>query len=837
MAEDKSAEILANNKAILQVLIAQRAEAEAAVDLAKAQANIAKNRVDALSDIDKLQNGLVKTLVKAEKQLQNQYKLDNDILQGLKDQKAAIAEKIIMQRRSGQLSIIEARASFDELKNIEDLIKAQDALANLNEADISRHRKLLDLLGESTSQLDEFIDRYVPMGKTLSKFLGLNSLQVKLQKAHTSALEAFNKELADSGNLTEATSKAMAAFRAEAAVIAGPLIMLAIVAALVLAATLAASLEKQFAGIAKEAGITVAQAEALAKSSQEVANQLGSQLITMGDVLAVQKATIKEFGTMAMMTPEIAAEVASIGEAFGYGADEAAKVNNALLGLGVPAAEAADAQLDLAAAATKAGVSVGTVTADIAASAKETAKFFGGNVKALTRAAVEAAKLGVSLTTMVNVSKSLLDIESSLANQYEFMALTGKEVNFDLARQLALQGDIAGATKLILDQMGGIDEFNQMDVLQKEAAAKAAGMSVDELSKSLAIQDALGNATEDQLAAAQGLGLSAAEIQSMNKEDLKARLAQEQSAKDLSAGVANLGNELKMIVLPIGQAVLTVLQTMTPVLKLIGGAIKLAFLPLLFAATLIEEIVQQFRLVGDLITGNTEGMSEMQMVFSGILGLVTAITIATQGYNAVKRAGRILDIAEAGHLSMIIKNKYLLSGIETVIAAKKRLSNSLESKGLIKTLQSGAAMMMKAVASIFTTFAGIPFGLGIPIAIAAVGGLFALGKKAYDSIGDMNSPADGRTQISTKEGGLFQLSKNDDVLAGPGLSGAMAGGGTASTASTGGSTDMSTTNALLNQLVTNISALSNRPVQIKIGDRVVDEIKAQADINSTYVVG
>jgi hypothetical protein len=72
-----------------------------------------------------------------------------------------------------------------------------------------------------------------------------------------------------------------------------------------------------------------------------------------------------------------------------------------------------------------------------------------------------------------------------------------------------------------------LDEFNQMDVLQKEAAAKAAGMSVDELSKSLAIQAALGNATEDQLAAAQGLGLSAAELQDMSKEDLEARLEQE----------------------------------------------------------------------------------------------------------------------------------------------------------------------------------------------------------------------------------------------------------------------------------------------------------------------
>jgi len=39
------------------------------------------------------------------------------------------------------------------------------------------------------------------------------------------------------------------------------------------------------------------------------------------------------------------------------------------------------------------------------------------------------------------------------------------------------------------------------------------------------------------------------------------------------------------------------------------------------------------------------------------------------------------------------------------------------------------------------------------------------------------SPADGKTRISTKEGGLFELSKNDDLMAGPGIAGAAAGGG------------------------------------------------------------
>ena len=43
--------------------------------------------------------------------------------------------------------------------------------------------------------------------------------------------------------------------------------------------------------------------------------------------------------------------------------------------------------------------------------------------------------------------------------------------------------------------------------------------------------------------------------------------------------------------------------------------------------------------------------------------------------------------------------------------------------------------------------------------------------------GDMFSPAGGKTMISTKEGGLFEMSNNDDILAGPGIASAVGGGG------------------------------------------------------------
>jgi hypothetical protein len=39
----------------------------------------------------------------------------------------------------------------------------------------------------------------------------------------------------------------------------------------------------------------------------------------------------------------------------------------------------------------------------------------------------------------------------------------------------------------------------------------------------------------------------------------------------------------------------------------------------------------------------------------------------------------------------------------------------------------------------------------------------------FGTAGDVFSPADGKTQVSTKEGGLYELKKNDDWGAAPGL--------------------------------------------------------------------
>ena len=61
------------------------------------------------------------------------------------------------------------------------------------------------------------------------------------------------------------------------------------------------------------------------------------------------------------------------------------------------------------------------------------------------------------------------------------------------------------------------------------------------------------------------------------------------------------------------------------------------------------------------------------------------------------------------------------------------------------------------------------------MSIAAALGAVGLITRAANKAGDMISPAKGKTTVSTKEGGLFEMSPNDDLIAGPGL--ATAGGG------------------------------------------------------------
>jgi len=150
---------------------------------------------------------------------------------------------------------------------------------------------------------------------------------------------------------------------------------------------------------------------------------------------------------------------------------------------------------------------------------------------------------------------------------------------------------------------------------------------------------------------------------------------------------------------------------------------------------------------------------------------------------------------------------------------------------------------LKAISEIFAGNAKLG-PLGIIGAGVMVGGLLGLLSKAVpEPAADMFSPADGKTRISTKEGGLFELSPNDDLIAAPGIASAMSKMGTDSQSMdnlTGGSNielNLSQLSAPLNAVVNEIKALRADMANGKIAvymdtEKVTSKIGRQVDIST-----
>jgi hypothetical protein len=101
---------------------------------------------------------------------------------------------------------------------------------------------------------------------------------------------------------------------------------------------------------------------------------------------------------------------------------------------------------------------------------------------ALQEAAAEASALGLSLAAVEKVADGLLSFEQSIAAELEAELLTGKQINLDRARTLALNNDIAGLTKEIGNNQEILTAFADGNRIQQNAIAQAMGLSVDEIS-------------------------------------------------------------------------------------------------------------------------------------------------------------------------------------------------------------------------------------------------------------------------------------------------------------------------------------------------------------------
>ena len=234
--------------------------------------------------------------------------------------------------------------------------------------------------------------------------------------------------------------------------------------------------------LAEDLGVSREEAKGLLpelKGSQMAFDAIG---MDGSKIQSTLKEIGNEFGSLENMTVANARNVEMFAQNAGVAGSEIVKFNKVMMDLTGSSFDVATNMAKTAVNMAKsANVSTSKVLSDMASSANKFAEFSMQGAEGFAKAAVEAAKVGSSVNEILGAADKLLDFESSITAQFKAQVLTGKQINTERARQLALDGDIAGLTNEIQSIVGQVGDIQTLNVIQRQSVADAIGISVADL--------------------------------------------------------------------------------------------------------------------------------------------------------------------------------------------------------------------------------------------------------------------------------------------------------------------------------------------------------------------
>ena len=444
------------------------------------------------------------------------------------DQAKAVNKQFINQQK---IADIEKQA----LPHRQKLLESQKKLNKLED----KYKDSVESSFEFIGDIDDQIKKIPIVGGFLSKAIGLDHFQEELTEKFTGKLaESFDKNSANqkkaaqeaikgydsqldrlsgveeaAGEVTDVVGDIgpellggaegagamgrglMSAIPAASGLMLalGPIlpILLAIAAAAYLVEK-ALDIDKEISSMAKDMGITKHEAEEAHHQFIEIAEDteiIGANVEALG---AANKDLNAILGTNVTASKEMLEAQVLLTKQYGLTGAEAAEFQVASTGTGKTVNQnlaTVQAMVEGYNTMTGDAVNFKEISKDIAKTSKATLASYKGDVKALTLAAIQAKKMGMSLEDTQHVADNLLDIETSVENEMKANVLTGKHMNMNKARQLALEGKTAEAAAEAVSQAGSLSELNDMNIVQRKAIADAAGVSVDQLMKSAELQE------------------------------------------------------------------------------------------------------------------------------------------------------------------------------------------------------------------------------------------------------------------------------------------------------------------------------------------------------------
>jgi hypothetical protein len=337
-------------------------------------------------------------------------------------------------------------------------------------------------------------------------------------------------------------------------------------------------LNKIYTDSAKQLGISASNAREIANTYATTAPTANTIAAAGNNLLQTRKNELEAMGqinsalgTAANLSKERVQEQVSLVKNMGLEAGAATKIQFLSLVSGKTNKEILDnVNNQVISLGKQTGVYLDNrkILADVAKVEGQLAAQYKNNPDLIAKAVIQTKQLGIELSQAASMSDKLLNFQSSIQNELEAELLIGKALNLEIARELALRGDSVAAAKEMLNQVGSLEDFQNLNVLQQRSLAQAIGMSADELANSLKTQDLLlktGDKSVEALNERRRLA-----IETGKTEEFYAELRRAGTSEEMIANQMQLSNQDKMNIL-VDKMLETFSNMVEPLTSLVGN--------------------------------------------------------------------------------------------------------------------------------------------------------------------------------------------------------------------------------------------------------------------------
>ena len=372
------------------------------------------------------------------------------------------------------------------------------ATQNIAKAQAKIHKQVTEAAKAAAKPIRAVGDaiQKLPGGAVISKILGFDDLADKVEEKF---IQAFMKSFGMGADEAKKMGGAIKGFIGTAT----RMVAIAWTALLIpigIAFKMFQDLEKATVALSKKTGLVIQPWSKLGQTIQSVGISLRGIGASQEDVSNTAAAVVEHFGTTAGLTEENLENITHMGRGIGLGGAEAAGMLKTFQDITGRTDDTAQNMFMLAKLnAEAADVAPQAVLKDIAESSEAAAKFTKGTGQNLIKASIFAKKIGMDFGKLASSAESLLDFESSVNAEMEASMLLGRQINLGKARELAMTGDMEGLGKELLRQVGSEAEWNRMNYFQRQALAKAVGMSVKDVGTLIGKQKELTKEQKAQL--------------------------------------------------------------------------------------------------------------------------------------------------------------------------------------------------------------------------------------------------------------------------------------------------------------------------------------------------